>query len=82
LGFGLGGRYYTKQEGDATYSNPFQLPAYGIMDAAVYYERESFRAQVNMNNALDERYFIGSYNDLYVLPGEPLEVQATVSWLF
>ena len=82
LGFGLGGRYYTEQEGDSTYSNPFKLSAYGIMDAAVYYERESFHAQVNMNNALDERYFIGSYNDLYVLPGEPLTVRATLSWLF
>jgi iron complex outermembrane receptor protein len=82
LGFGLGGRYYTEQEGDATYTNPFKLPAYGVMDAAVYYERESFHAQVNMNNALDERYFIGSYNDLYVLPGEPLTVRATLSWLF
>lgn len=82
LGFGLGGRYYTEQEGDSTYSNPFKLPAYGIMDAAVYYERDSLRLQVNINNALDERYFVGSYNDLYVLPGEPLTTRATLSWLF
>jgi iron complex outermembrane receptor protein len=82
LGFGLGGRYYTEQEGDSTYSNPFKLPAYGVMDAAVYYERERFLAQVNINNALDERYFVGSYNDLYVLPGEPFTVRATLSWLF
>lgn len=82
LGFGLGGRYYTEQEGDSTYSNPFKLPAYGVMDAAVYYERDSLRLQVNINNALDERYFVGSYNDLYVLPGEPLTTRATLSWLF
>lgn len=82
LGFGLGGRYYTKQAGDATYSNPFTLPAFGIMDAAAYYVRDHFSAQVNLNNILDERYFVGSYNDLYVLPGEPLTVRATVSWAF
>lgn len=82
LGFGLGGRYYTKQEGDATYSNRFKLPAFGIMDAAVYYERGPFHAQVNINNALDERHFVGSYNDLYVLPGEPLTVRASVGWAF
>jgi iron complex outermembrane receptor protein len=82
LGFGLGGRYYTDQEGDATYSNPFKLPAFGIMDAAVYYTRDRFHAQVNINNVLDERHFVGSYNDLYVLPGEPLTVRATLGWAF
>jgi iron complex outermembrane receptor protein len=82
VGVGLGGQYYTEQEGDSTYSNPFTLPAYGIMNAAVYYERGRLRAQVNLNNLLDERHFVGSYNDLYVLPGEPLTVRATLSWLF
>jgi len=82
LGFGLGGRYYTEQEGDATYSNLFELPAYGIMNAAVYYERGPFHAQVNINNMLDARYFIGSSNDLYVLPGGPRTVLASVGWSF
>jgi iron complex outermembrane receptor protein len=82
LGCGLGGRYYTDQEGDATYSNPFKLPAYGIMDAAVYYVRDRFHAQVNLNNILDERHFVGAYNDLYVLPSEPLTARATVGWTF
>lgn len=82
LGFGLGGRYYTAREGDATYSNPFKLPAYGLMDVAVYYARDRFRAQVNLNNILDERHFVGAYNDLYVLPGEPFIVRATVGWTF
>jgi iron complex outermembrane recepter protein len=82
LGFGLGGRYYTDQEGDATYTNRFKLPAFGILDAALYYVRGPFRAQVNINNALDERHFVGSYNNLYVLPGEPLNVRATVGWAF
>lgn len=82
LGFGLGGRYYTEQEGDSTYGNPFKLPAYGIMDAAVYYVRDRFHAQVNLNNVLDERHFVGAYNDLYVLPGEPLNVRASVGWIF
>jgi iron complex outermembrane receptor protein len=35
-----------------------------------------------VNNVLDERYFIGAYNDVYVLPGEPLMVRASLSWLF
>jgi iron complex outermembrane receptor protein len=82
LGFGVGGRYYTEQEGDSTYANPFKLPAYGVVDAAVYYERGHFNAQVNVNNVLDREYFAGAYNDLYVLPGEPLNVRATMGWTF
>lgn len=82
LGFGLGGRYYTAQEGDQTYTNPFQLPAYGTLDAAVYYERGPFYARVNVRNLLNREYYVGAYNDLYVLPGTPLEVRATVGWRF
>jgi iron complex outermembrane recepter protein len=82
LGFGFGGRYYTEQEGDATYSSPFTLPAYGLMDAAIYYDRGRFRAQVNVNNLADKRYFAGAYNNLYVLPGEPRTIRATVGWTF
>lgn len=82
LGFGAGGRYYTEQSGDSTYANSFELPAYGLLDAAVYYRRGAFSAQVNVSNLLDERYFAGAYNDLYVLPGEPITVRGTVGWSF
>lgn len=82
LGFGIGGRYYTDQEGDSSYVTSFELPAYGLLDAAVYYRRGAFSAQVNVNNVLDERYFAGAYNDLYVLPGEPITVCGTVGWSF
>ncbi|MBK1882244.1 TonB-dependent siderophore receptor [Luteolibacter pohnpeiensis] len=80
LGFGFGGRYYTSQAGDQ--SDSFSLPAYGLLDAALYYEKENYRVQVNFNNLTDKRHFVGSYNDLYVLPGEPFNVSANVTWRF
>lgn len=80
FGVGLGARYYSEQSGD-TY-NTFNLPGYGLMDAALYYERENFSAQVNFNNVLDKRHFVGSYDALYVLPGEPFNVSASVTWKF
>lgn len=80
LGFGFGGRYYTEQAGDQT--NSFELPAYGLLDAAIYYEKDNFSAQINFNNLTDKRHFVGSYNDLYVLPGEPFNVTASASWKF
>jgi iron complex outermembrane recepter protein len=80
LGFGLGGRYYTEQAGDQMDS--FQIPDYGLIDAAIYYEKDNFSAQVNFNNITDKRHFVGSYNDLYVLPGEPFNVTASATWKF
>lgn len=80
LGFGIGGRYYTEQAGDA--QNSFNLPAYGLLDTALYYERDNFRMQLNFNNVLDRRHFVGSYNDLYVLPGRPFNLAASVTWKF
>lgn len=80
FGVGIGGRYYTQQSGD-TY-NTFNLPAYGLMDAALYYERDDYRVQVNFNNVFDKRHFVGSYSDLYVLPGEPFNVSASLTWKF
>ncbi len=80
FGVGVGGRYYSSQAGDST--NSFQLPSYGLVDAALYYEQESFRAQLNFNNVFDKRHFVGAYNDLYVLPGRPFNVSASVTWKF
>jgi iron complex outermembrane receptor protein len=80
FGFGVGGRYYSSQSADTYHT--FDLPAYGLVDAALYYERDRFRAQVNFKNILDKRHFVGSYSDLYVLPGEPFNVSATVGWKF
>lgn len=80
FGVGLGGRYYTSQSGDQFQT--FDLPAYGLVDAALYYERKDVRVQVNFNNVLDKRHFVGSYNDLYVLPGQPFNVSASVTWKF
>ena len=80
FGVGVGGRYYTEQSGD-TY-NSFNLPSYGLIDAALYYERDQFSVQVNFNNIADKRHFTGSYDSLYVLPGEPFNVSASVTWKF
>ncbi len=80
LGVGLGGRYYSSQSGDTYHT--FDLPAYGLVDAALYYERDNYRVQVNFNNVFDKRHFVGSYDELYVLPGEPFNVSASVTWKF
>ncbi len=80
LGFGIGGRHYTDQSGDL--ANNFQLPGYGIVDASLSYRRGRAHWKVNAYNLGDKRYASGSYNDVYVRPGEPRTVHGTISWDF
>ena len=82
FGLGLGGHYYSSQAGDTTFVDPFTLPGYGILDAAIYYERERYSAQVNFGNILNKRYFPGAYDRNYVLPGRPFNVMASVTYKF
>jgi TonB-dependent siderophore receptor len=80
LGIGIGGRHYTDQSGDL--ANSFQLPGYGIFDASLSYRRGRSHWQLNAFNLGDSRYASGSYNDIYVKPGEPRTIRGTVSWNF
>ncbi len=80
LSFGIGGRHYTDQAGDL--DNSFQLPGYGIVDASLTYRRRHAQWQVNANNVTDTRYASGSYNPVYVKPGEPRSIRGTISWNF
>jgi iron complex outermembrane receptor protein len=80
LGFGFGARYYTDQSGDLL--DTFSIPAYGLMDASIFYRRKHLNWQVNAYNLADKRYFTGSYNNVYVQPGSPLSIRTTIGWIF
>lgn len=80
LAFGVGGRRYTDQSGDLAHT--FDLPGYGLVDASLTYRRGQAQWQVNVNNLGNKRYYSGSYNDVYVKPGEPRVIRGTVSWNF
>jgi iron complex outermembrane receptor protein len=80
LGIGLGGRWYSDQAGDD--ADSFALPAYTVIDAGLFYDRGPLSAQLNVYNLLDEEYAVGSWDDLYVLPGDPLTVRGSVSYTF
>lgn len=80
LGFGLGLFYIGERAGDL--ANSFDVPDYLRTDAAIYYERDQFRAAINVRNLFNINYFEASENDLRVIPGDPLTVVGTVSWRF
>ncbi len=80
LGFGLGLFYVGERPGDL--DNSFTIPDYFRTDAAVYYERDQFRAQLNFKNLFDVRYFESASGRNRIFPGAPFEVLATVGWEF
>ena len=80
LGFGAGYHYQTNQAGDA--ANTFRLPSYGFLNLSAYYKRGRFSAQVNVNNVTNERYATGSYSNLYVQEGDPVNVRTSFGWHF
>jgi iron complex outermembrane receptor protein len=80
LGLGFGTRYYTEQSGDLL--DTFSIPAYGLMDASIFYRRRRLGVQVNLYNLADKRYFTGSYSDVYVQPGQPRSIHTAITWKF
>lgn len=80
LGFGLGLFYVGERQGDL--DNTFSLPDYLRTDAAIFYERDQFKAAVNVRNLFDIDYFEAAENDLRVSPAEPITVLVTLSWKF
>jgi iron complex outermembrane receptor protein len=79
---GLGARYYSAQVGDETHTQYFEIPPYGLVDAAVYYSHGRFTAQLNVNNLFDRTYYSGAYNALYVLPAAPRTLRVSAGWKF
>ncbi|MGF1566530.1 MAG: TonB-dependent siderophore receptor [Nodosilinea sp.] len=76
LGFGLGLYYVSLRVGNS--DNSFTLPSYFRTDAALFYRRHNWRAQLNVENLFDTRYFTSSDQFLGVIPGAPLTVSARV----
>ncbi|MGD1952922.1 MAG: TonB-dependent receptor domain-containing protein, partial [Leptolyngbyaceae cyanobacterium] len=82
LGAGLGFFFVDERAGDS--ANTFTLPDYFRTDAALFYKRNNWRAQLNFENLFDINYFTStSYgSSLYVNPGAPLGVTASFSIQF
>lgn len=74
-----GGVYhYSGMAGDLP--NTFRLPAYTLVNAQIAYAYGPATLQLSLKNLFDERYFSGSYNDVYVQPGFPRSIEAKLSY--
>lgn len=80
LGFGLGLFFEGDRQGDL--DNSFELPSYIRTDAAIFYERDRFRAAINFRNLFDNEFFVFAANDTRVSPGDPFTVIGSISYEF
>jgi iron complex outermembrane recepter protein len=60
LGFGFGGNYASDNKIlNSVSMGEFTLPAYTVLSATAFYERNRYRISVKADNLTDERYWIG-----------------------
>jgi iron complex outermembrane receptor protein len=82
LGVGVGLQY----NGDRIpwFNRSFKIPAYTLLDMAVYYNPMGSNMQLSLqvNNILDETYWIGAQNYLRLFPGAPRNLMLTISYSF
>lgn len=80
LGFGAGVFYISERAGDL--ENSFFVDGYTRVDAAIFYEKDKYRAALNFKNLFDAEFIEGTRNRREVVTGAPFTVQGTVSVTF
>nr|RNJ67895.1 MAG: TonB-dependent siderophore receptor [Leptolyngbya sp. IPPAS B-1204] len=79
LGLGAGLFFVGDRPGDS--QNTFTLPSYLLTNAVVYYRRDRWRVQLNVDNLFDVTYYTEP-RGIGVLVGEPLTIRGTVAVTF
>ncbi|MDB9306914.1 MULTISPECIES: TonB-dependent receptor [Cyanophyceae] len=81
LGFGVGLFYVGDRQGD--FDNTYIIPSYLRTDAAIYYQRDNWRAGINIQNLFNQKYFQGAnFGRVAIEPGAPLTVIGSFSVTF
>ena len=63
--------------------NGFNLPSYTLTNLNAYYSpSDRLRYQLNLKNLFDEKYYVSSYSELWVQPGEPLNASVSAQFKF
>ena len=64
---------------DNSITGVFDLPSYIVLNASVFYSPERFRIALNVNNVLDEEYYIGYWS---VNPQKPRNFVLSMAYKF
>jgi catecholate siderophore receptor len=77
--FGAGLGIIHQDSSFAALDNQVELPSFTRVDAAFYFDiNETWNAQVNIENILDEEYFASAHNNNNISPGAPRQAFVTV----
>ena len=80
VGFGMGGNHASEYRViDNSITGVFDLPSYTVLNASVFYSPERFRIALNVNNVLDEEYYIGYWS---VNPQKPRNFVLSMAYKF
>lgn len=78
LGFGLGLFFVGERQGDL--ENTFQVDSYLRTDGAIFYQRNNWRAAINIQNLFDVNYIESTGNNRgRINPGEPFTILGSIS---
>ncbi|MNR36879.1 Ferrichrome-iron receptor precursor [compost metagenome] len=82
VGFGAGLQYSGNKL--PWYTRDFRLPAYTLMDAAVYYSppKSNVQLAMNINNVFNSTYWVGAQSYLRLFPGTPRNVMFNATYRF
>ncbi|PZR39459.1 MAG: TonB-dependent siderophore receptor [Azospira oryzae] len=82
LGVGLGMQYSGSKV--PWFTRAFEVPAYTLMDMAIYYtpSKANMQLALNVNNVFDKTYWIGAQNYLRLFPGAPRNFMLTATYKF
>ncbi|WP_220399540.1 TonB-dependent siderophore receptor [Filimonas effusa] len=80
LGAGLG-VYYVGERG-LSISLDQTIPAYTLVNAAVYYNFGQMQLQLNVNNATNKKHWVGGYDYIRLFPGNPRQYLITLNYAF
>jgi len=74
--------YYGKRSANYI-DNGTSLPDFIVVNVGAYAQlRPDLRVQLNIDNLFDQDYYVASYTNNWVQPGEPLKATATLNWTF
>ena len=82
VGMGMGYRFQSARYTDEEASKRVRLPSYSVFDLNFYYELETMKLSLNVDNVFDQVYFDGGSNDNRIDVGDPRKVTLTAKWTF
>ncbi|WOE31864.1 MULTISPECIES: TonB-dependent siderophore receptor [unclassified Acinetobacter] len=82
-GIGANAIYVGKRNGTQNDQGNLELPDYTVINLNAYYEPDDrYRYQLNINNVFDKTYYVESYSEMWIQPGDPINASISMQWKF